>query len=90
MTRVPSFASLFQPLIPILNLSSPYLKDFPLPPGTPGFPFNPEFCAFIPAAVKAQTGLTVMPSQFAAYGLAINYTAASTFLSLAIGKSNFT
>lgn len=35
-------------------------------------------------------GATVSPSQFSAYGLDMNYTATSTFLSLAIGESNAT
>jgi hypothetical protein len=66
------------------------LKDTPLPPGTPGFPYNPELCAYIPEAFLATLNLTVTPADFAASGLAIDQTAAATFLQLAIGQSNST
>ena len=79
-----------QPLVPILGLSSPYLKDIPLPSGVPGFPFDPELCAYIPGAVQAAMGVSVQPADYAAYGLALDYTAAETFLALAIGQSNVT
>lgn len=73
-----------------LGLSSPYLKDIPLPSGAPGFPYNPELCAYIPEALQATANLTVTPADFGAYGLAIDTTAAGTFLQLAIGQSNST
>jgi len=79
-----------QPLAPVLGLAGPYLKDVPLPAGVPGFPFDPELCAYIPDAVMATMGVSITPADFATYGLAMDYTAASTFLDLAIGQSNFT
>ena len=76
--------------MPYLGLTTPYLKDIPLPPGTPGFPYNPELCAYIPEVMQASANITVAPADFGAYGLAIDQTAAATFLQLAIGQSNST
>jgi hypothetical protein len=76
--------------VPFLGLSTPYLKDIPLPPGTPGFPYNPELCAYIPEVMQSTANLTVNPTDFSAFGLAIDKTAAATFLQLAIGQSNST
>jgi hypothetical protein len=79
-----------QPLQAAFGMPNPYLKDVPLPPGTPGFPFNPELCAFIPPAAQAAFGIAITPADFATYGLNIDYGAAGTFLTLAIGGSNAT
>jgi hypothetical protein len=76
--------------VPYLGLSTPYLKDIPLPPGTPGFPYNPELCAYIPEVMMSTANLTVTPADFGFFGLAIDKTAAATFLQLAIGQSNST
>lgn len=76
--------------MPFLGLSTPYLKDIPLPPGNPGFLYNPELCAYIPEALQLTANLTVNPADFAAFGVAINKTATATFLKLAIGQSNST
>jgi len=85
-----SRVSFMQPLQASLNLQQPYLKDVPLPPGTPPLVYDLELCAYIPRAIMNQMGIAVTPSQFGTYGLDMNYTATSTFLSLAIGKSNVT
>ncbi|KAG7670845.1 hypothetical protein KSW81_004278 [Nannochloris sp. 'desiccata'] len=82
--------SFLLPLVPFLGLSTPYLKDIPLPPGAPGFPYNPELCAYIPEVLQSIANLTVAPADFGAFGLAIDKTAAATFLQLAIGQSNST
>lgn len=82
--------SFLVPFVPLFGLQTPYLKDVPMPPGTPPYPYNPELCAYIPQAVKGQTGMTITPSDFAPYGLSMDYTATTTFLALAIGQSNAT
>ena len=76
--------------MPFLGLSTPYLKDIPLPPGMPGFPFNPELCAYIPGAFEAVAGFPITPADFPGFGLAMDQTATATFLQLAIGQSNAT
>jgi hypothetical protein len=78
------------PIAPLLGLSNPYLKEVPLPPGTPGFPFDPELCAFIPAAAKQTFDVDITPDDFVTYGVAMDYSATATFLTLAIGQSNAT
>lgn len=81
--------SFLLPLQPYLGIQEPYLKDVPLPPGTPGLPYNAELCAYIPIAM-AQYNVTVTPPLFGAAGLAMDYGATGVFLTLAIGNSNST
>ena len=78
------------PYGPALGLTSPYLKDVPLPPGAAGFPFDPEMCKYVSDAASAQVGASVAPADLAGAGLAVDASAAAAFLTLAIGASNAT
>ena len=61
-----------------------------LPVGTPpaGFPYAPEFCAWVHDVSPALMGVEVTPSMLGAVGLAIDANVAGAFLSGAIGASN--
>ncbi len=78
------------PYGPALGLTSPYLKDVPLPAGAAGFPFDPEMCKYVADAASAQVGAPVAPADFPAAGLAVDASAAAAFLTLAIGASDAT
>lgn len=72
--------------MPFLGLTTPYLKDVPLPPGQAGFPYHPELCVFIAQTMQA-LNVPATPDNFAAFGVALDKDATATFLQLAIGQS---
>ncbi|KAI3426439.1 hypothetical protein D9Q98_008807 [Chlorella vulgaris] len=67
------------------------LGGYPLPVGPGGFPYAPEFCAFLVAnAESLGFNFAVTPSMFADLGLAIPTPAATAFLDAVAGTSTAT
>ena len=77
-----------QALQPVLNLTSPYIKDFPGVPGS--LPFHLEFCQFIVSALSSQFNISVQPNEFPLYGLNMSSVVSKAFFEISMGDSNAT
>jgi hypothetical protein len=76
-----------QALGPILNLTSPFIKDIPVPIQPR---YNPEFCHYIVDVFQSTYGIQISPSDFGLYGVGLSQEQSMAFLELAIGTSNAT
>ena len=77
-----------QALQPVLNLTSPYIKDFPGVPGS--LPFHLQFCQFIVSAFSSQFNISVQPNEFPLYGLNMSSVVSKAFFEISMGDSNAT